>query len=833
MIKLETVHIEEVRGVRKLDIDFRKEKFAISGPNGSGKSGVIDAIEFGLTGQIGRLTGRGTGGLSVAEHGPHVDKTRFPDAAFVRLQVYLTELEKSVTITRKISAPKKPKIEPADEEVKTALSEIAEHPEIALSRREILRFILVEPTRRSEEIQTILKLDEIGQIRSTLNTAQNRLQRDQKTAEAAVNSSRSALQTHLQIATLRSEDVLAAVNQRRALLGLTEFAELTADTKLDAGLSSAARTPEFNKSSALRDLGALSDAAQSFPTLATSNAATILADLARLEDDPSLLAALQRSAFIEKGLELVDGAECPLCDYEWADEQRLRNHLAAKLAKSDEARRLQQRLLDTGAVISRQIIRATALLAPVQKLSEGQQNDGCTQLLARWMGDLDDLKSKLANVDGLMGLKDRLTTGWLQIPKEFPATLKTLTETIQAKPDQTATIDAQTFLTTAQLRLGDYREARRKSEAAEIALKAAKAAYAAYCTVMDDELNALYEDVQEDFSKYYRIINEDDESEFTANLTPSEGKLDFDVNFYERGLFPPGAFHSEGHQDGMGVCLYLALMKRLFGDRFTFALLDDVVMSVDAGHRYQFCKLLKTEFPDTQLIITTHDRLWAEQMKSAGLVTRKTSLAFHSWTIDTGPLVESNFDIWDDIAASLAKGKVEVAAAALRHHLEYVSRHLADELGATVQFRADGNYDLGDLLPPVLTRMKYLLGKAAEAAQSWGNNELRDTIVARRTALSSAAGTQNVEQWAVNRAVHYNEWANFGRKDFEPVVAAFKDLLGCFVCPTCESWFHVTPPHGAAEALRCPCAATNLNLMAKVVTTTRVPVSALSVVGRS
>ncbi len=64
MIKLETAHIEEVRGIRKLDIDFRKETFAISGPNGSGKSGVIDAIEFGLTGQIGRLTGRGTKGLS-------------------------------------------------------------------------------------------------------------------------------------------------------------------------------------------------------------------------------------------------------------------------------------------------------------------------------------------------------------------------------------------------------------------------------------------------------------------------------------------------------------------------------------------------------------------------------------------------------------------------------------------------------------------------------------------------------------------------------------------------------------------------------------------------
>ena len=207
MIKLETAHIEEVRGIRKLDIDFRKEKFAISGPNGSGKSGVIDAIEFGLTGQIGRLTGRGTKGLSVSEHGPHVDKTKFPDAAFVELQVFLTELGKSVTITRKVSSPKKPKIEPPDGDVKVALAEIADHPEITLSRREILRFILVEPTKRSEEIQTILKLDEIGQTRSAFNTAQNKLQSEHKNASAQVESGRHALELHLQIATLRGRSI--------------------------------------------------------------------------------------------------------------------------------------------------------------------------------------------------------------------------------------------------------------------------------------------------------------------------------------------------------------------------------------------------------------------------------------------------------------------------------------------------------------------------------------------------------------------------------------------------------------------------------------------------
>jgi hypothetical protein len=816
MIKLETVHIEEVRGIRKLHIDFQKSTFAISGPNGSGKSGVVDAIEFGLTGQIGRLTGRGTKGLSVAEHGPHVDKTKFPGVSFVKLKVFLPAIGKSATITRTVSSPKKPKIVPDSDDIITALAEIADHPEITLSRREILRFILVEPTKRSEEIQTILKLDEIGETRSALNAAQNKLQIVRSNATAQVQSRQNTLQLHLQISTLHAADLLDAVNTRRKILGLQEITGLTADTKLDAGLSAPNKATEFNKQSALRDLTALSNAAKGFPDLAKKQAAAILADLAKLEADPALLAALQRRAFIEKGLQLVDGPQCPLCDTPWEDEQHLRDHLKAKLAKSEEARNIQQALLNNGTAISQEIIRVTGFLAPVQKLAETQGDAPLAALLTSWKASLEALKAKLATVDGLTGLKDRLTAGWIGTPDAFSETLKALTEKIQARPDQTATLDAQTFLTTAQLRLGDYREAMRKSKEAEIAWKAAKAAHDDYCSVLEHELNTLYDAVQQDFSTFYRAINEDDESTFTAKLTPSEGKLDFDVNFYERGLFPPGAYHSEGHQDSMGVCLYLALMKRLFGDQFTLALLDDVVMSVDSGHRYQFCKLLKTHFSHTQFIITTHDRLWAEQLKSAGLVTAKTSLAFHSWTIDTGPLVESNQEIWDEITAALAKGKVETAAAALRRHLEYVSRLLADQLGAAPQFRSDGNYELGDLLPPVLARMKDLYGKAATAAQSWGKGkeEEKEAVAKQKASLSAAAGASSVEQWAVNKAVHYNEWANFGRKDFLPVVAAFKALLACFRCEACDSWVYVTP-RGTPESLRCGCNKINFNLKPK------------------
>jgi hypothetical protein len=503
------------------------------------------------------------------------------------------------------------------------------------------------------------------------------------------------LQQHLQIATLKSEDVLMAVNVRRKILSLQLISELTADTKLDAGLSEATRPQEFNKSSAVRDLKAFTEVLHQFSALVKKNVEVIMGHLQQLEADVALFAAFQRRSFLEKGLSLVDGPECPLCDRSWADEGALRAHLQAKLAKSEQAKQLQDAILSDALSISTEIVKVVGAAAPLQKLAEELTATDFLGVLKSWKGELDFVSPQLASTEGILSLKSWLMEGGLEPPPALVQTLKELTGMVEALPDQSAILDAQTFLATAQLRLGDYREAMRKNRAAEISFKLAKTAYDVYCGVLEEELNKLYDNVQKDFSDFYKEINQEDEASFTAKFTPTEGSLALDVNFYDRGLFPPAAFHSEGHQDGMGVCLYLALMKRLFGAQFSFALLDDVVMSVDSGHRYQFCKLLKKHFPETQFIITTHDRLWAEQMRSAGLVTSKTSIAFHSWTIDSGPLMESNEEIWAEIAAALVKGKVQAAAAGLRHHLEYTSRHLAEELCATPSFRSDGNYELG------------------------------------------------------------------------------------------------------------------------------------------
>ena len=88
----------------------------------------------------------------------------------------------------------------------------------------------------------------------------------------------------------------------------------------------------------------------------------------------------------------------------------------------------------------------------------------------------------------------------------------------------------------------------------------------------------------------------------------------------------------------MGLSLYLALMRYLQGDGFTFAVLDDVLMSVDAGHRREVCTLLKREFPNTQFIITTHDPIWLRHMRTQGLIGSRSAVQLGVGVSSTGQL---------------------------------------------------------------------------------------------------------------------------------------------------------------------------------------------------
>ena len=139
---------------------------------------------------------------------------------------------------------------------------------------------------------------------------------------------------------------------------------------------------------------------------------------------------------------------------------------------------------------------------------------------------------------------------------------------------------------------------------------------------------------------------------------------------------------------------------------------------------------------------------------------------------------------------------------------------LADQLGARPQYRADGTYELDEMMSSVLSRTKKLWGTAAEVAKSWKKDAAERTAIERKQFISTCDAAMRVEQWAINKLVHYNAWTNFGKSDFEPVVKAFKELLECFRCKNCDGWIYVLPRVNP-QSLRCSCADIDFNLTPK------------------
>jgi hypothetical protein len=71
------------------------------------------------------------------------------------------------------------------------------------------------------------------------------------------------------------------------------------------------------------------------------------------------------------------------------------------------------------------------------------------------------------------------------------------------------------------------------------------------------------------------------------------------------------------------------------------------------------------------------------------------------------------------------------------------------------------------MLTSVLKRTKELWGKVAESAKSWGKSDKETNAADRKKFLPTCDAVMRVEQWSVNKAVHYNAWANFEVNDFQ------------------------------------------------------------------
>jgi len=813
LIKVQTLHIEHFRGIRNLRLSVDGENLAVRGPNGSGKSGIVDAIEFALTGNITRLTGTGSGAVSIRTHAPHVDCKDNPEKAKVTLGLTLPSGTK-FTLERNVASPSRPTVDPDSDETRAALKYILTHPEFSLSRREILKFVLTEAGKRAKEIQALLKLEAIDKNRAAFQTASNAATRDASSAENVLTTARTNLISHLKISELTQETVLSAVNDRRTVLGLKTYGELTADIKVSDGITSESSDPKkkIPRTDAIAKADRILAFVEGTLTKETPQTKSALDAVSRLESQPDLLSSLSRQTLFETGVELVIDSACPLCDDEW-DQNKLLAHLRAKIEKNKSAVSVKT-AINTGLETRMTLIRTIGHeLEQLSKYATTLGLDSDAKTILEGQSTLQEIEKNLnQSIDYLEKTKTALRNPGTLLPDVLAVAIQNLKTELSTLPDLSSAEAAKQFLTIADERLESYRKAKSDYEMHKKRAAAAAALLKHFTESSEQKLSTLYDDVESDFAKFYRDLNNDDEGGFSARLEPQEGALNFEVDFHGRGKFPPNAYHSEGHQDGMGLCLYFALSKKLLGASFSLCLLDDVLMSVDAGHRREVCKLLRAEFPKTQFILTTHDEVWSKQLTLEGIVKGKNLLQFRKWTVDDGPAAWDFGEVWNEIETDLSGNDVSAASQGLRRYMEFLMSELAFKLRAVIEARPGATYDLGELMPAVAARYKDLLRRAKAAANSWNQQDVVTSVAALDDRFGRKYSATNAEQWAVNAAVHYNEWANLSPTDFRDVLKCFRELIDELKCTACEGWFYASPLKGALDTVKCDCGQTSLNL---------------------
>jgi hypothetical protein len=212
--------------------------------------------------------------------------------------------------------------------------------------------------------------------------------------------------------------------------------------------------------------------------------------------------------------------------------------------------------------------------------------------------------------------------------------------------------------------------------------------------------------------------------------------------------------------------------------------MDDVVMSVDQDHRREIARLIAEEFAeDYQTIITTHDKLWAQQLESEGALDGGNQVWLQEWSLDAG-ITESEYridvgDKWDKVEAAMSNDNMQRAAHELRYATEKMLQQTCTSLGAQIEYRTNNQYTLSDFKDAVCRRLNKLTGKAKSNLTRHTDTEdfeAADELDNRYGELLSSVG-DNLDR--INRRVHWTpgKWLTLGPKEFKEVYDMHKKAM--------------------------------------------------------
>ena len=807
-MKIHSLEIRNIRGIRHYQHNFQGKNAVILGPNGTGKSSLLDAIDFLLNGDISRLQGEGTSGISLRKHGLNIKQLEKPQLGFVKATVSVHGHGDLLSIERYISDPEtlvfpNGQMGALDESVR-----LAGQGQHMLTRRQMLRFITIPPADRAAQIQELMSLRNIEVVRKNLVSVFNKLKQKREGAKVDVEASRSSYASILGVDKYESTSVLSAVNDCRQILGTCDLEHVTSENIRE----------HVSLPSPDDDLGFS-------PTLLTEYATNLLRDtsetklrsvehsernlrekLHEVRKDDALLRSLSQQKLLELGLVLTVDDYCPLCDTIWKTAD-LRAHLEHKVATAANAGRILNEIRNSESEVRSKVHRLFSNLEQILS-SDWAFEEKDRVALQQWKARLESLKTSLQDSLDSYALDDltpKIFLQWLA-PQSIRATIQRFKENLKSHEDAVASVEspetvAYTRLAQAESALEQLEKLEKISADSSKAFDRIKSLSNQYVASRDQVLGEVYDSISGEFVRLYSRLHPDEET-FEAKLQPNNAGLKLHVDFYGRGLFVPNALHSDGHQDSMGLCLFLVLSERLSGEALQFMLLDDVISSIDVGHRRALATLLANEFPNRQVIVTTHDPDWNKMLVSEKFAVSPNLIRFDRWDIEEGVVHTEYRPDWDLVEEYLNSERLLEAATVFRNWAERFFKRECHNLKAPVPFDIDGRYTLDAVISPGLSRFKDLLKRAMKNSRRNGNSTLLATLESLEDQRRRVYMAIENEVWLFNRMIHDNEGVPPTSIEIRNAVTAVQHFYRLLHCENCSGLLEYSQQD---KVVRCKC----------------------------
>lgn len=604
-MRLRTIEPKGIRGIPSdwPTLEIGERGFVLYGPNGTGKTSIVDAIEY-------LLTQRST---LFAENrlGVNWNAARFHIASATS-DARLTIADGARTWSIEYDAPPPPGA--------VAWCDSARKSSFLLRRYMLLRFVDAQPKGRYERLEPFLNLDEFVSFEEALTALKLKVdtKRTQLSAQLAVlEGTLRAIFGLGSSDTISDDTILAMLNTKLLAVGIASCPGLDSLGEATAGVDSLAQSniPSERYVSLMR----LRKSVQQIVS------AEIYDEL--IDRCFSAFTELETELAAHKGLvitELLEAAnraisenelsECPICERP-IDAGELSSRLQARIDADIRFTTLRQNARSRTIALLHDL--ESGLVAWRNLISEWErniaeplpQNYHDEQLLFTEFVEVLKANPKAEAVKNFMSRVSACSADrndLLEIIDKLAASEANGSERL-------ALTDVRGMLTALTTQWPLYVQKGRSLVRLDSIFATVDRAHRHAVASRKEVVQELLDQIASIANEMYEYLHP---GEKIANsmlvVRPKEdGSVNLQTNFHGK-VGSPRLHFSESHLDTLGLCYFLALRKyeAQLDNSFRLLVLDDVLHSVDAEHRGRVAQLLKRNFSDHQIVLTTHDEFF-------------------------------------------------------------------------------------------------------------------------------------------------------------------------------------------------------------------------------